>query len=60
MSLEAGPAFRAEKKYCDLTGFHASYEDRTTKLRYYNGNCFKIIRSLNQPGVQALLDLRKP
>ena len=58
-NLDAGPSILKEEKFCDITGFRARYQDKTTYLRYFNTTGYKIIRSLNAPSIQALLDLRK-
>ncbi|ORX36752.1 hypothetical protein BD324DRAFT_627032 [Kockovaella imperatae] len=54
----APPSLLPAKKYCDITGLHASYTDPRTKLRYKGLEVWNVVRNLG-PGVdQAYLALR--
>ncbi|KAF6014138.1 hypothetical protein HII12_001464 [Brettanomyces bruxellensis] len=58
-SVTAPPSLKPVKTYCDITGLPTNYRSPTTRMRYYNKECFDMIKSL-PPGVdQQYLALRK-
>mmetsp|Transcript_782 Transcript_782/g.2538 ORF Transcript_782/g.2538 Transcript_782/m.2538 type:complete len:142 (-) Transcript_782:2247-2672(-) len=58
-SIEAPPSTIPAKKYCDLTGFSASYTDPRTRLRFCSPEAFRFIRSLPEHRVQEFLAIRQ-
>lgn len=54
----APPSLLPPKKYCDITGLHASYTDPRTKLRYKGLDVWHVVRALGPGGDQAYLSLR--
>ena len=42
----APPSLLPNKKYCDITGLHASYTDPRTKLRYKGLDVWHVVRGL--------------
>ncbi|WVF71549.1 hypothetical protein IAT40_006357 [Kwoniella sp. CBS 6097] len=54
----APPSLLPPKKYCDITGLHASYTDPRTKLRYKGLDVWHVVRGLGPGGDQAYLSLR--
>ncbi|KIR25750.1 INO80 complex subunit C [Cryptococcus deuterogattii 99/473] len=52
------PSLLPPKKYCDITGLHASYTDPRTKLRYKGLDVWHVVRALGPGGDQAYLSLR--
>ena len=42
----APPSLLPAKKYCDITGLHASYTDPKTKLRYKGLEVWHVVRGL--------------
>ncbi|WVQ80644.1 hypothetical protein IAT38_002749 [Cryptococcus sp. DSM 104549] len=54
----APPSLLPAKKYCDITGLHASYTDPRTKLRYKGLDVWHVVRGLGPGGDQAYLSLR--
>lgn len=58
-SITAPPSLKPVKTYCDITGLPTNYKSPNTRMRYYNKECFDMIKSL-PPGVdQQYLALRK-
>ncbi|XP_062517881.1 INO80 complex subunit C-like [Corticium candelabrum] len=58
-SIDAPPSFKPAKKYSDLFGLLATYQDPQTGMRYSTPNEFAIIRSLPSDIVQSYLAIRK-
>lgn len=57
-SLSAPPSLRPLKTYCDITGLATNYKAPNSRLRYYDKECFDLVKSL-PPGVdQQYLALR--
>ncbi|QPG74920.1 hypothetical protein FOA43_002258 [Brettanomyces nanus] len=57
-SLSAPPSFRPIKTYCDITGLATNYKSPNTRLRFYDKECYDLVKSL-PPGVdQQYLALR--
>ncbi|KAK8864316.1 hypothetical protein IAR55_001563 [Kwoniella newhampshirensis] len=54
----APPSLLPAKKYCDITGLHASYTDPKTRLRYKGLDVWHVVRGLGPGGDQAYLSLR--
>jgi hypothetical protein len=44
--IEAPPSVLPQKKYCDITGLEAKYQDPKTRLRYNNREIFHVVRGL--------------
>jgi INO80 complex subunit C len=49
---------RSQRKYCDITGLPASYEDPKTRLRYHNKEVFGVIRTMPQNVAEGYLAAR--
>ena len=45
-SIEAPPSVLPPKKYCDITGLEAHYQDPKSRLRYHNSEIFRVVRGL--------------
>ncbi|KXN66529.1 hypothetical protein CONCODRAFT_80463 [Conidiobolus coronatus NRRL 28638] len=58
ITMEAGPSIKPIKKYCDLTGLLANYNDPKTQLRYFGVEQFKIIKQMNLSTPQDYLSVR--
>ncbi|XP_031548677.1 INO80 complex subunit C-like [Actinia tenebrosa] len=58
-SIDAPPSFKPAKKYADLSGFPAKYEDPRTGIRYCSAREFSTIRNLPSDIVTGYLALRK-
>lgn len=57
-SIVAPPSLKPLKTYCDITGLPTSYKSPNTRIRFYNKECFDMVKSL-PPGVdQQYLALR--
>ncbi|ORY34082.1 hypothetical protein BCR39DRAFT_518394 [Naematelia encephala] len=54
----APPSLLPPKKYCDITGLHASYTDPRSKLRYKGLEVWHVVRGLGPGGDQAYLAVR--
>lgn len=59
-NIESAPSLHPanHKHYCDITGLPAKYTDPKTKLRYYNGEIFAVVRSLPQGAPDQYLAAR--
>ncbi|KAJ4522923.1 hypothetical protein HRR78_000412 [Exophiala dermatitidis] len=59
-NIESAPSLHPanHKHYCDVTGLPAKYTDPKTKLRYYNGEIFAVVRSLPQGAPDQYLAAR--
>ncbi|ROW09436.1 hypothetical protein VMCG_02469 [Cytospora schulzeri] len=47
-NIESAPSLAPQKRYCDVTGLPAPYQDPKTRLRYHNKEVFSLIRGLPQ------------
>ncbi|KAG7878313.1 hypothetical protein KL905_003846 [Ogataea polymorpha] len=57
-SLSAPPSLRPTKTYCDITGLPTHYKSPHNQLRYYDKECYDIVKHM-APGVdQQYLALR--
>ncbi|ODV85861.1 hypothetical protein CANARDRAFT_27942 [[Candida] arabinofermentans NRRL YB-2248] len=57
-SLNAPPSLKPIKKYCDVTGLPSNYKSPHNQLRYYDKECYDIVKHM-APGVdQQYLALR--
>jgi INO80 complex subunit C len=59
-NIESAPSLHPanHKHYCDITGLPAKYTDPKTKLRYYDGEIFAVVRSLPQGAPDQYLAAR--
>eukprot|EP00834_Sanchytrium_tribonematis_P006504 NODE_484_length_6933_cov_0.508341.p8 type:complete len:103 gc:universal NODE_484_length_6933_cov_0.508341:5510-5818(+) len=57
-TLLAPPSLVPQKKYCDITGLIAHYNDPKTGLRYHNQEVYAYIRGLTQYTCQEYLKIR--
>jgi INO80 complex subunit C len=60
-NIESAPSLHPahQKPYCDITGLPAPYRDPKTRLRYYNGEVFQMIRTLPQGVAEQYLAARQ-
>ena len=58
-NIEVGPSTKTQKKYCDITGFETKYQDKETRMRFYNTNIYRAIKDMPEPIVNQYLALRK-
>ncbi|KAH3670710.1 hypothetical protein OGAPHI_001225 [Ogataea philodendri] len=57
-SLAAPPSLKPIKTYCDITGLPTNYKSPHNQLRYYDKECYDIVKHM-APGVdQQYLALR--
>ena len=47
------------KKYCDFTGFHTSYQDPKTALRYFNTDFYPYVKTIPDGVKDEYLAIRK-
>lgn len=52
-NIESAPSLVCKKRYCDVTGLDAPYNDPKTRLRYHDKEVFGVIRNLG-PGVAEM------
>jgi len=57
-NIESAPSLRRGNKWCDVTGLPARYTDPKTKLRFRNGEVFKVLRNLGAGGAEKYLEVR--
>ena len=58
-SIDATPSFKPAKKYCDLVGLPAKYQDPQTGMRFSTSVEFATIRTLPSDIVQNYLTIRR-
>ncbi|KAI8997909.1 hypothetical protein BC832DRAFT_566839 [Gaertneriomyces semiglobifer] len=56
--IQAPPSLLPQKKYCDLTGLPTHYTDPKTGLRYFDKDCFAVVRGLKERDVVMLKAVR--
>lgn len=58
MSIAAPPSLRPPRKYCDITGLPAHYTAPLNQIRYFDSECYQLVKNM-PPGVdQQYLSLR--
>lgn len=59
-NIESAPSLHPanHRHYCDVTGLPSKYTDPKTKLRYYDGEIFAVVRSLPQGAPDQYLAAR--
>lgn len=57
-NIESAPSLAPQKRYCDVTGLPAPYQDPKTRLRYHNKEVFSLIRGLPQGYAEQYLEAR--
>ncbi|TLD31267.1 hypothetical protein PspLS_02777 [Pyricularia sp. CBS 133598] len=57
-NIESAPSMAPMKRYCDITGLPAPYNDPKTRLRYHNKEVFGIIRGLPSGVAEQFLEAR--
>lgn len=57
-NIESAPSMAPMKRYCDITGLPAPYQDPKTRLRYHNKEVFGLIRGLPQGYAEQYLEAR--
>jgi len=57
-NIESAPTLAPLKRYCDVTGLPAPYNDPKTRMRYHNREVFASIRSLPQGVGEQFLEAR--
>ncbi|KAK9816764.1 hypothetical protein WJX72_004875 [[Myrmecia] bisecta] len=58
VNIAAPPSTLPSKKYCDLTGQEAQYNEPKTKIHYASADQFAVIRALPEETVRRCLELR--
>lgn len=57
-NIESAPSLAPQKRYCDVTGLPAPYQDPKTRLRYHDKEVFAMIRGLPQGYAEQYLEAR--
>lgn len=57
-NIESAPSMAPQKRYCDVTGLSAPYQDPKTRLRYHDKEVFSLIRGLPQGYAEQYLEAR--
>ncbi|KAI0200362.1 hypothetical protein F4808DRAFT_168518 [Astrocystis sublimbata] len=57
-NIESAPSLAHTKRYCDITGLPAPYQDPKSRLRYHNKEVFGFIRTLPQGTPETYLEAR--
>jgi len=57
-SIQAAPSLKPKRKYCDITGLPARYQDPKTGLRYHNKEVYGVLKTLSTAQVQEYLAAR--
>lgn len=57
-NIESAPSLAPQRRYCDVTGLPAPYQDPKTRLRYHNAEVFGLIRGLPQGYAEQYLEAR--
>lgn len=57
-NVESAPSLAPQKRYCDITGLSAPYNDPKTRLRYHNMEVFGAIRNFQQGVAEQYLEMR--
>ncbi|GAA5863543.1 hypothetical protein JCM3774_006518 [Rhodotorula dairenensis] len=57
-SVEAPPSLMPQKRYCDITGLEAKYQDPRSTLRYHNAEVYEVLRTFQPAVIQAYLAVR--
>ena len=58
-SIDGGISVKKPKKYCDFTGFHSTYEDPKSHLRYFNKDFYPYVTTIPDSTRDDYLALRK-
>lgn len=57
-TIAAPPSLRPIKTYCDITGLPTHYKSPHNQIRYYNTECYSIVKSMPAGVDQQYLALR--
>jgi len=57
-SIQAAPSLKPKRRYCDITGLPARYQDPKTGLRYHNKEVYGVLKTLSTAQVQEYLAAR--
>lgn len=57
-SIAAPPSLKPIRTYCDLTGLPTNYKSPHNQIRYYDKECYEIVRSMPAGVDQQYLSLR--
>ena len=57
-SIQAAPSLKPKRRYCDVTGLPARYQDPKTGLRYHNKEVYGVLKTLSTAQVQEYLAAR--
>ncbi|KAI9719700.1 MAG: hypothetical protein M1828_006133 [Chrysothrix sp. TS-e1954] len=59
-NIESAPSLHpsSQRHYCDITGLPAAYTDPKSRLRYCNGEVFRVVRGLGQHPTESYLAAR--
>lgn len=57
-SLAAPPSLKPIKTYCDITGLPTNYKSPHNQIRYYDKECYEIVKSMPSGVDQQYLSLR--
>ncbi|KAG0681588.1 chromatin-remodeling complex subunit ies6 [Pichia californica] len=57
-SIAAPPSLKPIRTYCDVTGLPTNYKSPHNQIRYYNKECYEIVRSMPSGVDQQYLSLR--
>ncbi len=57
-NIESAPSLAPQKRYCDITGLPAPYNDPKTRLRYHDREVFAVVRGLQSVMAEQYLEAR--
>ncbi|GMM30081.1 Ies6 protein [Martiniozyma asiatica (nom. inval.)] len=57
-SISAPPSLKPLRKYCDITGLPTTYKSPHNQIRYYDAECYEIVKSMPSGVDQQYLTLR--
>jgi INO80 complex subunit C len=58
-SIDGGISVKKPIKYCDFTGFHTTYQDPKTGLRYFNNDFYPYVKEIPEGVKNEVLSIRK-
>lgn len=57
-SVSAPPSLKPIKTYCDITGLPTNYKSPHNQIRFYNKECYEIVKAMPSGVDQQYLSLR--
>lgn len=57
-SIAAPPSLKPIRKYCDITGLPTNYKSPHNQIRFYDKECYEIVKSMPAGVDQQYLSLR--